>query len=67
LGKKLLKNEIEISRKSKKNKIRATIHEHNVDSVKLHQSLGFKIEGKFVNEEFYDEYWTVLSLALFLD
>lgn len=67
LGKKLLEYEIDISRKRKKNKIRATVHEHNIESLKLHQSLGFEIEGKFVNEEFYGKYWTVLSLALFLN
>lgn len=67
LGKKLLENEIDISRKRKKNKIRATVHEHNIESLKLHQSCGFEIEGKFVNEEFHGKYWNVLSLALFLN
>lgn len=67
LGKRLLEHEIDISRKRKKNKIRATVHEHNIESLKLHQSLGFEIEGKFVNEEFHGKYWTVLSLALFLN
>ena len=67
IGKKLLESEIEISKQNQKNKIRATVHEHNIASVKLHQSLGFVIEGKFVNEEYDVEYRNVLSLALFIN
>lgn len=67
LGKKLLENEIQISKKRKINKIRSTIHENNINSVKLHQSLGFHIEGTFVNEEFHKKFQNVLSLALFID
>lgn len=67
IGKKLLEHEIQISKNNKKIKIRATAHEHNIASVKLHQSLGFSIEGKFVNEEFDTEYRNVLSLALFVN
>ena len=67
IGKQLLSKEIEICKNFNKKKIRATVHEHNIGSVKLHQSLGFLIEGKFIGEEFYGKYINVLSLALFTE
>jgi RimJ/RimL family protein N-acetyltransferase len=66
IGKDLLQREIEIGQKFKKKKLRATVHEHNIPSLKLHSSLGFQQEGKFVAEEYDGEYRNVLSLALFL-
>jgi L-amino acid N-acyltransferase YncA len=67
IGKQLLSKEIEICKNFNKKKIRATVHEHNIGSFKLHQSLGFLIEGKFIAEEFYGKYINVLSLALFTE
>lgn len=68
IGKKLLEKEIKIGKKYKKKKLRATVHEHNTSSMKLHFSLGFTVEGKFVAEEFdQDEFRNVMSLALFLN
>ena len=68
IGKKLLEKEIELGEKYKKKKLRATVHEHNISSMKLHLSLGFTVEGKFVAEEFdQGEFRNVMSLALFLN
>lgn len=67
IGKQLLKKEIEIGRKYNKKKLRATVHEHNIESMEIHQSVDFKIEGKFVAEEFDGKYRNVISLALFLE
>ena len=67
IGKQLLHEEIKIGKKFSKKKLRATVHEHNVESMNLHLSAGFKIEGKFIAEEFDGEYRNVMSLALFLD
>ena len=67
IGKNLLQREIEIGQEFKKKKLRATVHEHNIPSLKLHSSLGFQQEGKFVAEEYDGEYRNVLSLALFIE
>lgn len=67
IGKQLLEKELEIGRKYNKKKLRATIHEHNVESMKLHLSVDFKVEGRFVAEEFDGKYRNVISLALFLE
>jgi RimJ/RimL family protein N-acetyltransferase len=67
IGKQLLEEEIQISKSKNKLKIRASAHEHNVSSIKLHQSLGFVEEGKFVAEEFKEKYLNIISMALFLD
>lgn len=67
IGKQLLEEEINLSKSKNKLKIRASAHEHNISSMKLHQSLGFIIEGKFVAEEFKEKYLNVISMALFLD
>lgn len=66
IGKKLLSYEIKIGKRNRLKKLRATIHEDNIPSLKLHLSCGFKIEGKFYSEEFHRKYKNVLSLALFL-
>lgn len=66
IGKKLLSYEIKIGKRNRLKKLRATIHEDNTPSLKLHLSCGFKIEGRFYREEFYSKYKNVLSLALFL-
>ena len=66
IGKKLLEKEVEIGKLNNKIKLRATIHEENIESLNLHKSLNFEIEGKFVAEEFVNKYRNVLSLALFL-
>jgi L-amino acid N-acyltransferase YncA len=65
VGKQLLLKEIEVGKKHNLKKLRATIHEHNIQSTKLHLSCGFRIEGRFVAEEFDGRYRNVLSLALF--
>lgn len=68
IGKQLLSKEIEICKNFKKKKIRVTVHEHNVASLKLHQKLGFLIEGKFIAEEYDNgKYRNVISLALFTE
>ena len=66
IGKQLLLKEIDIGKKYNLKKLRATVHEHNPQSTKLHLSCGFKIEGKFVAEEFDGRYRNVLSMAYFL-
>jgi L-amino acid N-acyltransferase YncA len=67
IGKQLLEEEIRLSKLKNKLKIRASTHEHNIASIKLHQSLGFLEEGRFVAEEFKEKYLNIISMALFLD
>ena len=67
VGKQLLEEEINLSKLNNKLKIRASAHEHNYASIKLHQSLGFIEEGKFLAEEFKEKYLNIISMALFLD
>ena len=67
IGKQLLEEEIRLSKLKNKLKIRASTHEHNIASIKLHQSLGFLEEGRFVAEEFKEKYVNIISMALFLD
>ena len=67
IGKQLLQEEINLSKSKNILKVRASAHEHNIQSVNLHKSLGFEVEGKFVAEEFNEKYLTVVSMALFLE
>ena len=67
IGKQMLKEEIYQSELHHKSKIRASAHEHNIASIKLHKSLGFIQEGKFIAEEFNGKFLNVVSMALFVD
>ena len=67
IGTQLLKEEIQLSKLHNKLKIRASAHEHNIPSIRLHESLGFTNEGVFVAEEFKEKYLNVVSMALFLE
>lgn len=65
LGKKLLSKIVDIGIQKNIHKFRANVHEHNVSSMKMVKSLGFKEEGKFIDEEFDGQFHNVVSLALF--
>lgn len=66
IGTLLIQKEISICQEFKKKKLRATVHEHNVGSMKLHLSAGFHEEGKFIGEEFDGKFRNIVSLAKFL-
>ena len=67
IGKQMLKEEIYQSELHHKSKIRASAHEHNIASIKLHKSLGFIQEGKFIAEGMDGKFLNVVSMALFMD
>ena len=67
IGKQMLREEINQSKLYLKTKIRASAHEHNIASIKLHKSLGFKEEGNFIAEEFNGKFLNVISMALFIE
>jgi len=66
IGTLLIQKEISICQELKKKKLRATVHEHNIGSMKLHLSAGFHEEGKFIDEEFDGKFRNIVSLAKFL-
>lgn len=67
-GKKLSGFMIDWAKKNNFKKIWLTVYSDNTKALKLYKSLGFQIEGLFMNNEyFYNVPRHVISMALFID
>ena len=67
-GKRICEKMIEDAWKNGFKKIWLTVHHKNKKSIKLYKSLGFEVEGIFMNDEIIEgEYQNIISMAKFKD
>jgi len=67
-GKKICQHMINSAWKGNFNKIWLTVYEENKIAIKMYKSLGFEIEGVFINDEIVDmKEKNVVSMAIFKD
>lgn len=65
-GKKICEKMIEDAWRKGLEKIWLTVHHKNKKAIELYKSLGFEVEGIFMNDEIFEEkYQTIISMALF--